>query len=226
MVANPIDLLKVQQKLKTDSYDDVEELTQDIELLVNNAKAFYKYTTTEYQDACLLWQCFNTNKSRICEVAGIEEEPRTKKLGRGARRSIAAESDTSEASKIDEDVDQFEELFQCVMTASDQDDRPLFKEFQLLPSKKLYPDYYDVIETPVDLKLIANKIQNGNYSNLNEMDKDLMQMTRNACLFNEPGSQIYKDAKNLKKVGLIFTVRNFDFSLKISVWWFDVKRTS
>lgn len=200
MVANPIDLLKVQQKLKTDSYDDVEELTQDIELLVNNAKAFYKYNTTEYQDACLLWQCFNTNKARICEAAGVEDEPKAKKLGRGARRSIAAESDTSEASKIDEDVDQYEELFQCVMTASDQDDRTLFKEFQLLPSKKIYPDYYDVIENPIDLKLIAGKIQSGNYTSLNEMDKDLMQMTRNACLFNEPGSQIYKDAKNLKKV--------------------------
>lgn len=27
-----------------------------------------------------------------------------------------------------------------------------------------------------------------------------MQMTRNACLFNEPGSQIYKDAKALRKI--------------------------
>lgn len=27
-----------------------------------------------------------------------------------------------------------------------------------------------------------------------------MQMTKNACQFNEPGSQIYKDAKALKKM--------------------------
>lgn len=34
------------------------------------------------------------------------------------------------------------------------------------------------------------------------MEKDLLQMTKNACAFNEPGSQIYKDAKALRKIVL------------------------
>lgn len=42
VVTNPIDLLKIQQKLKTDEYEDIDALQTDIELLVNNAKAFYK----------------------------------------------------------------------------------------------------------------------------------------------------------------------------------------
>lgn len=65
---------------------------------------------------------------------------------------------------------------------------------------QLYPEYYDVIETPIDLKTIARKIQEGAYSSLGDMEKDLMLMCRNACQFNEPGSQIYKDAKLLKKI--------------------------
>lgn len=48
--------------------------------------------------------------------------------------------------------------------------------------------------------MIARKIQQSKYSNLGEMEKDLIQMTKNACTFNEPGSQIYKDAKVLRKL--------------------------
>lgn len=62
VVSNPIDLLKVQQKLKTDEYDDIEDLQSDIELITSNAKAFYKRNTQEYKDACELLELFITNK--------------------------------------------------------------------------------------------------------------------------------------------------------------------
>jgi len=42
VVSNPIDLIKIQQKIKTDEYDDVDDLQSDLELLTNNAKSFYK----------------------------------------------------------------------------------------------------------------------------------------------------------------------------------------
>lgn len=42
VVSNPIDLLKIQQKIKTDEYEDVEDMATDVELMVNNAKSFYK----------------------------------------------------------------------------------------------------------------------------------------------------------------------------------------
>lgn len=67
-------------------------------------------------------------------------------------------------------------------------------------TSQLYPEYYDVIETPVDLKTVARRIQEGAYSSIGDIEKDLMLMCRNACQFNEPGSQIYKDAKLLKKI--------------------------
>uniref|UniRef100_T1IYB4 Bromo domain-containing protein n=1 Tax=Strigamia maritima TaxID=126957 RepID=T1IYB4_STRMM len=42
VVTHPIDLLRVQQKIKTDEYDDVDHMTYDIELIINNAKTYYK----------------------------------------------------------------------------------------------------------------------------------------------------------------------------------------
>ncbi|XP_011690266.1 PREDICTED: protein polybromo-1 isoform X2 [Wasmannia auropunctata] len=209
VVSNPIDLLKVQQKLKTDEYRDMDDLAADIQLMVNNAKAFYMRTSPEYKDATELWElCVNT-KNRIMEEYE-EPEPKGKlilKVGRLARKVTTRQDDaedTSESStNLDEEtMQQFEDLFAAVMTATDPTDnnRPLHLMFQLKPSKKLYPEYYDVIETPIDLKTIARKIQEGAYSSLGDMEKDLMLMCRNACQFNEPGSQIYKDAKLLKKI--------------------------
>ncbi|XP_050071775.1 protein polybromo-1 [Anopheles maculipalpis] len=199
VVMNPIDLLKVQQKLKTDSYEDVEDLSADIELIVKNAKAFYKPDSTEYQDACQLLDVFNTNKKRVLENQ-LEEgcsETRPRKIMR-PRKSLTTEEDEFDEGS---DFDPYEELFASIMTATDpSDNHDLHHMFQLLPSKKLYPGYYDIIDHPIDLKLIATKIQTSAYSNLNEMEKDLLQMTKNACTFNEPGSQIYKDAKMLKKI--------------------------
>ena len=45
VVTTPIDLLKIQQKLKTDEYDDIDLLTNDVRLMINNAKAYYKVCT-------------------------------------------------------------------------------------------------------------------------------------------------------------------------------------
>lgn len=62
MVSNPIDLLKVQQKLKTDEYNDIQDLESDIELIVNNTKAFYKKNTQEWKDVDELWNLFLATK--------------------------------------------------------------------------------------------------------------------------------------------------------------------
>ncbi|XP_002020207.2 protein polybromo-1 [Drosophila persimilis] len=203
VVVNPIDLLKVQQKLKTDSYDDLEDLMADLELLIGNAKAFYKPESAEYRDAHALWQHIQSQRQRIMEANGMaEEEPRAKRISRTIRRMTTS---TEPCGDLDDEFNQYEELFASVMTATDPiTDRAMYRMFQLLPSKKIYPDYYDVIEHPIDLRLIATKIQMNAYSSLMEMERDLLQMTKNACLFNEPGSQIYKDAKALKR---IFTQR-------------------
>lgn len=42
VVTSPMDFIKIQQRIKTDEYEEVEDMTADVELMVNNAKAFYK----------------------------------------------------------------------------------------------------------------------------------------------------------------------------------------
>lgn len=204
-------MLRVQQKLKTDSYEDVEDLTTDIELLVNNAKAFYKPESDEYEDACTLWEVFSSNKAKLLDSlnddsasTSLTSESKPRRIGRPRKSATFDDDQTSENSSENSDFDPYEELFAAVMTAVDPaDDRSLHTMFQLLPSKKHYPEYYAVIDHPIDLKFIANKIQTNAYTSLNDMEKDLLQMAKNAMTFNEPGSQIYKDAKTLKRIFML-----------------------
>ncbi|XP_050303913.1 protein polybromo-1 isoform X2 [Anthonomus grandis grandis] len=221
VVNNPIDLLKVQQKLKTDEYNDIHDLETDIELIVANTKAFYKKNSQEWKDADELWNLFLNSKSKILSPGADDHKEKEKSeiknpnhTPKPVRTPIRKSNSThknnsnnvnnsnsdSSSFKFSDDPQQYEELFNTVMTATDDNKMPLNKHFQLLPSKSEYPEYYEVIEQPLDLKRIAIKIQNNRYPNILALEKDLVVMCKNACLFNEPNSLIYSHAKQLKKI--------------------------
>jgi len=57
---------------------------------------------------------------------------------------------------------------------------------------QLYPNYYDVIQEPIDLKMIAKKVMDNEYRTPDDMDREVTLMVNNAKTFNEPKSTIYK----------------------------------
>ena len=56
VVSDPIDMLRIQQKLKMEEYSDVQEIKADLEKLINNALKFYKEGQDEYEAACEMQQ--------------------------------------------------------------------------------------------------------------------------------------------------------------------------
>ena len=151
--------------------------------MVGNSKLYYKKGSSEYSDACLLEGLVTRTIDSV--LAG--EDP---------NQTIGDREEMSDLTEF------LEELFGAVMTANDPGDsnRQLNTVFQLLPSRKRYPEYFEVINDPMDLKMIAEKIQKNSYKELADLEKDLQLIFTNARTFNEPGSQIYKDAGILSKV--------------------------
>ncbi|KAK0142635.1 Protein polybromo-1 [Merluccius polli] len=93
-----------------------------------------------------------------------------------------------------------EQLLEAVVSHVDPAGRVISELFQKLPSKVHYPDYYAVIKEPIDLRAIAQRIQIGYYKSVISMAKDIELLAKNAKTYNEPGSQVFKDANAIKKV--------------------------
>lgn len=65
-----------------------------------------------------------------------------------------------------------------------------------------YPEYYEVIKNPIEMEKIEKKVKTNSYETLDDLVNDFVLMFDNACKFNEPDSQIYKDALVLQRICL------------------------
>jgi protein polybromo-1 len=78
-------------------------------------------------------------------------------------------------------------------------DRKPMQLFLEKPSKKLYPDYYKVINHPIDMTTIEAQIKGDHYASMDDVVGDYRLMFMNCRKYNEEGSEIYDDANVMER---------------------------
>ncbi|OJA19146.1 hypothetical protein AZE42_02162 [Rhizopogon vesiculosus] len=95
--------------------------------------------------------------------------------------------------------EQGTKLLQMVKDAVNKEGYICSPAFMRLPLKRTYPDYYLIIQQPICLDDIKKKIDDGQYSSLDDIRQDFDLCFSNAKKFNQKNSQIWLDAKFLLK---------------------------
>lgn len=130
------------------------------------------------------------NRDPACPLTSfINNMPRVK-------RAAAAEHG---AKRVKPDLDGFFSKLVDFLEGETSEDglRPLITAFVVLPAKKEYPDYYEMIQEPISLKDINKKISKGQYVDTDLFIADFQLMLDNAVTYNTTDSWIVEDARRI-----------------------------
>jgi|SRR2546423_11768699 len=72
------------------------------------------------------------------------------------------------------------------------------RNFYEKPSKRQYPDYYQLIQRPTSLTDIKKQVEKGRFSTWDSFIAEMRLIWSNAKLYNDDGSQIYLFAEALE----------------------------
>ncbi|XP_073979310.1 ATP-dependent helicase brm-like isoform X2 [Rhodnius prolixus] len=184
--------------------DEVERWTYE-ETEVQMGRGNRQRKEVDYTDSLTEKEWLKTDDG--IEEYEEEEEEEIKVRKRGKRRRKGDDDDDEPVSKrkrysASETAlrRQMKTVMNIVVKYTDSDSRVLSEPFMKLPSRYKYPDYYELIKKPIDIKKILNKVEECKYADFDELQKDFMQLCKNAQIYNEEASLIYEDSIVLQSV--------------------------
>lgn len=194
VIPNPIDMKTIHAKLQGMLYSTEDEFIHDFEVMFQNARHFNEETSEVYMDSVTLEKALKKKRRWLNHVA------ENKSPLKGPRASNSPSLPALLGKRSGEFANKCQELLYHVRTFMDESGRMLSEIFEKLPSRTEYPDYYLLIKKPIDLVYIASRLNK--YTTLDDFEQDMLLLFNNACQYNDPDSQIYKDALTLLRVML------------------------
>lgn len=203
-----MDLTMVKAKIDSGEYKSELEMFNDCMSIFNHAKLVYNEVHQIHQDAIKL-QAYLTNRYQtIMGQRKSTSNTTTTNVGdlladvSSSKSKPSAETKPAVIPKFSDEKEKMLYLYNYINDFQ-LDERDLAYPFRHLPSRTEYPDYYNIIRKPIDMTKIWHKLNQYGYTSsyvtLDDMCADFAQMFENACVYNEPGSMIYKDALSLQR---------------------------
>jgi protein polybromo-1 len=188
VISEPIDFLEIESKIRADQYSSENDLVKDFKLMFSNCRQFNEENSPIYEDSLVL-------EKYLVDKVGQTVTPEKKE-----KTVVRVVKPRKILSPIEKNL---RTLYDAIRDYRESKaNRQLALIFMKLPSKIDYPDYYEVIKNPIDMEKIAQKLKSNVYETLEDLVSDFILMFDNACKYNEPDSQIYKDALVLQTVCL------------------------
>lgn len=126
-----------------------------------------------------------------------DEKPPRKK---GRSRLLTPNGHEEEGTPGEYPVDEFSgKCFEvlddiCQLTSPSDPEHNVSEVFIKLPSRKLYPDYYQIISHAVSINQVRKAVTQEKFDSFEAFIKELRIMCTNAKTYNEEGSWVYDDA--------------------------------
>ncbi|KAK9878876.1 hypothetical protein WA026_003705 [Henosepilachna vigintioctopunctata] len=188
VILEPIDFLEIESKIKAEQYSSEAELIKDFKLMFSNCRQYNEENSPIYEDSNIL-------EKHLLEKVAQNNSLTPEKKERTIIRMVRTKKPNPPIDK------NLRMLYDTIRDYREpKANRQLALIFMKLPSKNDYPDYFEVIKNPIDMEKIAHKLKTSCYESLDDLASDFILMFDNACKYNEPDSQIYKDALVLQRV--------------------------
>ncbi|KAI8356857.1 SNF2 family N-terminal domain-containing protein [Mortierella sp. GBAus27b] len=95
----------------------------------------------------------------------------------------------------------FEQCYKAVEDCTVEEEEGPRRRCELflhVPSKKEYPEYYQIILRPIAMDIIKKRMRSSHYKTLGQFRDDFHLMFQNARTFNREGSWVYVDSERLE----------------------------
>lgn len=225
LIKKPLSMSMIQKMLKKNEYTNVTELSTDLYQMIDNAKKANLPSSKTYKDAVKMQKILNqklvddgledddddtedTDSSQQMFAHGSIEK---KKKGRPRIHPLASTSPAPSSTITPASSTKFyrfpnnPSLKKKLLAIHKHlenftfDGRQPAEPFLEKPSKKLYPDYYTIIQHPIDMTAILKNIENDRYGTVDDIVGDYRLMFNNCRKYNEENSMIYDDANMLER---------------------------